>query len=604
MLHHDALSHSNLSNCGPQLASDPLEILPHHLQARVIEAVANTAGDSCLSALLDYLPSRHHAAVLAAYITPDKMLIVPHEVKLHAVAKALTKLPDSPPPLLSLRLECEMLTSTSISDPQQLAATAVAAALRLHTGLTSLSIPFYTELSIAEAVASLTSLRALQLGGNAIDHIKAEDTTPILKATLPSLSHLQDLKLFISGPSDRHPAQDLSHHFGPCREGSVEDCLPRLATLLSAVTALTSLEMKDYARPDLFASGAPLSLPCLKHLRLTSSCFNTARVLLRRLTAPLATLHITDQYVSTWELPQVYRVQHLWASLMRFQQLKSLTIDLDVGWATDDAQHAWLATVPPAIAALTRLRELSIRAGLPVMQHTMQRLARNAAAVQRLQLLCDPQDMDDCMLRESAASWTLLVHHLRRLRLQHLDVHTSWRRLRAVRPASIARLLPLTQLTALHLDGWWSCVDREMACAALAGMQELRSVCIDGFFVPRAAGSAYVHALGALPKLAQLSLTPDGHPASLTVFVEHAAAAAWPALQWLGLAGFRESTEVVIESVRAFPGLQHLALCDRRGSGPVQEAERARLLCLASDAGIVLSFEHDWERFAWTSAWT
>lgn len=598
ILHRAALAHSTSGKRGPQHTSNPLETLPHHLQARVIEAAAHAAGDSCLAVLLNYLPSHLHAAVLAANITPNKALKTPRNTNLLSVTEALVLLPAS---LHSLHLESEM-PSTTTPGPKQHAAAAAAAALRHHTSLTSLCIPsFYGELSIAEAVASLVSLQALQLGS----HRHALDTVPLLKATLPSLPRLQDLKLSLSEPADRHLSQQHGRsHDGSHREVPSEAPQRCLASLISLATALTSLDIDEPRGPMRLVATAPLSLPCLRQLSVTSHAHNTAYELIRQLSAPLATLCINNRSASPWQLPQVHRATQLLVSLIRFVHLESLTIDLDVEWATDEARRACASTVPPAIAALTRMQELSITAGLPLTLRTAQHMAVRAAAVQRLRFRCDPPDVDSSMPGESEAAWSLIITHLSRLRLRHLDIQTRWSPLE-VQPPGISMLQPLTQLTALHLRGWRSCLECVEDCAALAGMQELRSVFFEGFVVPPGAGAAYVAALGALPNLAQLALAPDRDVrAPLTEFVEHAAAAAWPALQWLGLAGCSESAEAVVRAVHAFPALRHLTMCDApRGRLGGEEPDRTRVIGLASDAGIALAFGRDWERFAWRSAW-
>lgn len=634
LLQQHALSHArNRGRTKPSVKEDiseGLARLPSHLQARLFERVTggHTASQynslTNVGLLLDLLPSEHHAAVVATAITPTKALTLPRGLYPLPFIQSLAHLPASPPSLLSLTLHCQGPYSYKVGMPRpegtpvQHAATALATALRRHTTLTSLRFDTFDRADsltrISPALATLTALHTLCL-----DAVLHADALPAMKSAFASMPSLQRLQLAISAQSNP----------GRCRQGAaggqndafdLDKDAPlqhQLAALLSAATALTSLDVLMHTRPSRSHTSMavpPLSLPRLQHLRINSdSAADACSAILSRLAAPLSTLHIEAPLSGESDLQSCPARPHLWPALGRFAQLRSLEV-MQQGGPKDAAQErALLEAASAALVPLTCLQELALRAGLRLLHCLVRQLlaadASQADGLRRLKL-------EILIGRDHEADlwppWRSLLGHISRLQqLQDLHIHsgsfsgTISTSADAEEHLGLAALQPLTQLTSLHVAGWRSCLGRHEDCEALAGMRELRSVAVERFAacMPAAVKAHAVCALGALPSLSQLMLRP-GDPlaggAFLAVFAKCAAEAPWPALRWLGLCVVLESDAAVaiVGAVAGFPALRELVF-----GGRFVDSQHARAHLIAQQAGVELSVGWDGSRFEWKSAW-
>ena len=612
--------------------SEALSKLPGHLQHRVIEQAmyiedkdADRLGilpQASMAVMLDLLPSHLHLAVLSAAITPNKTLIASQHKWLQSVVASLALLPASPPSILSLDLGGDLPEDHSVT--QQMlrhiketnTAANIASALQHHSSLTSLRLSaLRTDAStlfqpVSEAIAMLTSLQELNL----VNPISTE-ALPFLKVALESLPCLQMLSLSVDSAVPTLLPHKRGRDDDEPDEGVPQHCL---SSLFSSATALRSLDITELHGGCRFVATTCLGLPCLTHLKVTSNRHNVASALLTQLTAPLSILDLLDESSSCWR-SDVQQAQQLWDILPRFQQLRSLSIDLHVKGA-EHVRKAALADAPEALASLSRLQELSISAAFRVLLRTVKQVAATATGLQRLRMSCalhgaEPRPETD------QSEWQSFFQCLRRLTLQRLDIHINGRALRKRLPglheSGVHRLTPLT---ALHVYGWKNCLRQQCDCQALANLQQLQSVCLQGFETKHRQNvyPALVRALGALPCLTQLLFQPPRLPENLcdegiqppqnsfqAAFARHAPGAGWPQLQWLGMAVTNYGEAVgVQECVADFTFLKTIALgLDDHEWQPKPLEPSADALDICSPVeGLRVVCNLDREGFAWRRA--
>lgn len=621
-LQAEAVHRSNGADPDPEM-SEALAKLPVHLQQRVLESIMSSEDEEefsqkmRLDLMLELLPVHHHDALVAAAITTDKALLIPDQRNywLPSVIETLAQLPASPPAILSLELHCDMRygdrgmearTSCADSTPTL----RIAEAIRHHSSMTSLSIAIpglrasAALQPVAQAIATLTSLQALNL-----HNTFTAEAGDVLKAVLTPLSLLQDLSLSL------HSADSMLHSLKRGREGGMPGEVPQhcLSDIFSSSTALTSLKL--VSQDGKFTASTPLRLPCLSHVHVTGSRHSVASALLRHLTAPLSTLQITDIASAAWQPGDVDHTQQLLHSLPRFQQLRSLAINLDV---QGEARHrrAALTGASAALGSLSTLQELSISSDVFVLVRAVISVAANAAGLQRLRVSCGwhARTRPPSLLRaEVASSWRALFSRLRRVELRHLDIHVCNALAWGVLPGMRAGAQQLTHLTALHVSGWERCVGSQQDCEALASLQALQSLCFQGAAVGPEVQPHLSRALGALPKLTQLAVRVGADSLDGILrqserwnsdFAQHAHAAAWPSLRWLGVTVLsREQAEALVAAVSAFPALETVVLEPTHRHWQPEFQTRGHLDRVASGAGVCLEWHVDRERFAWKSAW-
>jgi len=169
---------------------------------------------------------------------------------------------------------------------------------------------------------------------------------------------------------------------------------------------------------------------------------------------------------------------------------------------------------------------------------------------------------------------------------------------------------------------------------AFSRMGRLVGVAITGMDVPHGTAAACVRCLALLPRLEELALggiAQRSADAFLNAFRAQATTLevlegghkgwrrAWPRLQRLALDLSAEQVanvhaEAVVRTVAPFPALRELMIGGggageealppwlRQGPGPVRQARADRLIRLAAEAGVELSFDWDLERLLlWSS---
>lgn len=182
--------------------------------------------------MLSFLPDHMHQAVVAATITPTKMLEACLNDNSLPFIKARTAVPAAPPTILSLSISTPE-DSTMQGQAWQEAASELAEALQKHSGLTRLDLELLrTDATSAQLLARCTStLKSLQslYIGTCVD----SGTYITLQHTLEALPQLQTLSLdFGTGP------ESLEREHDARIAGISHVCL---ASVFSPATSLTSL---------------------------------------------------------------------------------------------------------------------------------------------------------------------------------------------------------------------------------------------------------------------------------------------------------------------------------------------------------------------------
>lgn len=592
-----AQSHGGLD---PQQIADILLTLSASVQHRLFSATTRLSDR--VQNLQEFLPAHMHQTVFAATITPHGVLEVPLYDDTLPYLKAMTTLPPS---ILSFTVRNPEGTAIPAQTWQD-ATPHLAQIVQHHSAMTSLFLRYDCDetasvMLLRPAITSLKSLRALALG-TGID----PTTSTALQQMLRALPHLQALELSLVLVSKSLKRQRTRGSSG----GPTQLCL---ATLLSPATALTSLRLIRVQAADAqgrFVVTKPLKLPCLSRLEAlfarpvdtaftgaTTECASIASShLLSHLSAPLTSLNLRPEHrwlqVGTDEYHA--HIERLHSNLTRFTLLRHLCIgDPSDGRGNDwGIWHAHADAAPPALGKLRQLEHLHFAAGFYACLEALPLLA-GATALTNLHL--------DCWSHGHDAPWETseFIGGIAALPLRHLNLDLEINNLLP----GIASLLEhgLTRLTALRTKGW-GCLSSAEDVAALGRVTGLQTLHLLEAGVEEELHASAVSALQALPALTALAHTSDSPGGSLSdALVAEATPYVWPALQELSMELWHPyDTDEVFSFARTRPALTWLGFDIQRKVRPAEEDEShadvvARIKRQASDAGITVSFDDDFE---------
>ena len=532
--------HEETDDLTPHQIADSLSALSSSLQIRLFVRVTRDARK--LHSLLDFLPSHIHHALVAASITPAKVLEIPlHDNSLPFV-KAVSA--NSPPPASILSLSVRVPKDSPMQgEAWREAAGHLSQALQHHSTITSLRLDVkHMDAASAQlftpAISTLTSMQSLYLhtGINT-------DTSTALQQTLQALPQLEDLSLsLILAPDSRKRQRDVS------TAGTAPCCL---AALLSPATKLTSLWL--FAQADggneCYTAANSLVLPFLMQLSLKfeqlsipidSRCTHYSHTiasscLLSHLAAPLTSLDLRDgfQYAAL-RAEDTPHAQRFFSSLANFEQLRHLSITAPQGYHMRCVAitHAVTAAAPPALAALPHLQYLNFDAELPSVLASLPMLA-GATELSHLRLKCQHRhNHPQAALMVSPDDWEQLFSGLSRLSLASLEVDGCLAMLPGITRLSLRDLTRLSALRATH----WECLRTRADIDALSSMTHLRKLHLIGSAVPEGMHARCVRGIAALSALTDLALqVVDSSDTIVSSLIKYAPAGAWPQLRQLSL---------------------------------------------------------------------
>lgn len=340
--------------------------------------------------------------------------------------------------------------------------------------------------------------------------------------------------------------------------------------MLSAATALTSLELRDFSRAVSAEEGAkgcltvaaPILLLHLVQLTVALDVDTAlAAAFLSHLHAPLTSLALSEGLRGPRRIPSdaAAAAGHVLRSLAAFPQLRSLTAVLPRDAATMGVSvRNALAAALPTISDLRKLESVSITAEPALAQLVvpllpMPMLTKLHVAAQ----LGGPVDGDNW--RPFTPAWPEFCACLHWFNLLHLNLQFQ-----AHRPEDlgVAALSSLTQLTALSLHGW-SCLGGVTDWQALAAMTALQRLTLnhrgESFAVPPEC-LALMRSLGALTALTLV--TSEADERLVPHLAEQLPPQSLPALQELTLALYDpfEAAAQLTRYVATLPALAQLSV--------------------------------------------
>ena len=408
--------------------------MPDHVQHLVFAAVAahraySPSEHPVLNSLLECMPRSFGPKIIAAAISPSKVLKIRLAHVAPTLALRLSHLPAAPPPILTL--EAHGIDVSSHSDKETVHS--LAKALRLHSGLTSLSLSSTSSSTallhhLAPALVTLTSLRSLHLGTPAAPF--PSDSLLSLQQSLSGMPWLQEVSMLLlpGSPESRKRARD-AHAATPAPTHH------SLAATLSAANALTSLhihlQIKRYCtdwraqygqRCTDWAVGATsaLALPQLSDLNLQFVACEWVTALLIHLVAPLTALTLGCIDPDHTLVADYARATNpLMTALSKFRLLRRLTY-LDCGLLSRDgpfqAFTQALTSEGPGAEVLQRLTALHVSIASYMLQYLAPRLA---SAAPRLQCA----SIGILNIDTSATEWAEMFPHLERIQHLSLSLH-------------------------------------------------------------------------------------------------------------------------------------------------------------------------------------
>lgn len=598
-------------------AAKTLSFLPDHVQHLVFAAVAahraySPSEHPFLNRLLEFMPRSLGPKIVAAAISPSKVLKVRLAHVAPTLALRLSHLPAAPPPILTL--EAHGVDIFSRSDKQTVHS--LAKALRHHSGLTSLSLSSPSSSTaplhnLTPALITLTSLHSLRLGTPGAPF--PSDSVLSLQQSLSGMPRLQELSMFLlaGSPESRKRARD-AHAASPAPTRH------SLAATLSAATALTSLhvhlQIKRYCtdwraqygqRCTDWAVGATsaLALPRLSDLNLQFVACEWVTALLSHLVAPLTalTLGCIDPD-HTLMADYAHAANPLITAVSKFSLLRRLT-DLDCGSlphaGPNQAFTAALTSEGPGAEVLQRLTALHFSITSGMLQYLAQRLASDAPQLQCASIGLLNTDT-------SATEWAEMVPHLERLQHLSLSLHHP-----GPNPTDLQKLACMTALKITDAELRYAA-----QCApALVQATQLRRLHLAtyGFGDLNVEGRLMSRLLACLaqhPGLTSLVIEGGRTTWSNAQFKLCAAegAAVWPALRRLGLdldlphSNGGKVVQAVVLAACTLPRLQELVLAPIRCLGAEMERgpawdlgagspEEDAAMEAARAAGVALEFE-------------
>lgn len=499
--------------------------LPDHIQHLVFMAGARSCQQrGSLKQLLRMLPERVHPSVVAAFVGPEGVLEVPSTDSLYTRGrpffKALRCLPAAPPPVLSL---IDLDISMPGGDPPACDedTEAAAAALRHHSGLTSLKLVHLSSSAkqlrlIAPAIAALPELKTLQLG---TDRFPVRETSlSILSDAFQSIGPLEHLITTIDvtttsskptddASTDPNPSGNKFRRIDPSSTAlddqgdhsvSVDFQIPYseyVLRLLSRVTSLTFLSLSTPMcsfRPeyDTAIASMPVHMPYLETLLLEGYASLVPVNVVSNITAPLKALTVE---LLAPECPQQFCV-----SIQQFVHLTCLSLKFI--HLKDPDQSSLCQHIPAMFSALRQLKKLDINTSITVLLAMMPSVAADLSQLSFEVSSCSYVSEGNAneqpgFIRER---WVQLCAMISQVPLHNLQIYLSEPFQQHHLPG-IVHLSALTGLTSLCLLNWGSCLGDADDTAALSQMSQLQRLHLTGIEPQHATAS-----FGALVSLQHL----------------------------------------------------------------------------------------------------